>query len=128
MKKSVLRLGFLLIALAAICILNAGCSSKNSDKAPVKYVFKVRDTSQAYDLNTSLNFMVQSIIVRQYDEGKSYFIAPDDETAEAKFVKVRNDIRNNNWDDGFTIADQTYFTLQLIDGKRIIASEIITLK
>lgn len=128
MNRIISRWGFIFLTLIAICILSVSCSSDDDEKAKTQYVFKVRDESTAYAQNSSLNFMVQSILVRHYDQGVAYFQAADDEAATAEFVKVRNDLKTYNWEKEFTLADQTYFTLQLVDGKRVVASEIINLK
>jgi hypothetical protein len=127
MSKTVTRWGFILLTLIAVCTLSMACSS-DDDKTETQYVFKVRDPSAAYRNNYQLSFMVQNIIVRQYDDGVAYFQVADDEAAKARFVKARNDLKQYNWAAEFTLSEGTYFTLQLVDGKRVVASEIINLK
>lgn len=128
MRTWLSRIGIFMFAVLTFVTVAVSCSSDDKDEETPMYVFKIRDASTAFNSNPLLAFTVQSICVRQYDEGVSYFQTSDKDAATAKFRRAVSQINAYDWDSEFTLSAQTYFTLQLVTGNTVVASEIINLK
>ncbi|MDD4759351.1 MAG: hypothetical protein WCR53_01535 [Bacteroidaceae bacterium] len=117
----------LLIATMVFCLSLSSCS-KEEDMATT-YVFKTINVSTAMSSNSAVMYKIQQFLVLQYNEGVQYILT-DEGTAKQKFQKAVTDIQNYEWEkNGFTLQDNTSFTLELIsNGNTVIVSQPIVLK
>lgn len=117
----------LLIATMVFCLSLSSCSKE--DQEATTYVFKTINVSTGLSNNSTVMYKIQQLLVVQYNEGVQYMLT-DEATAKQKFQKAANNIQNYEWEkNGFTLQDNTSFTLELISNdKTVIASQVIVLK
>jgi len=123
----------LFIATMVFCLSLSSCSK---EEEATTYVFKTINVSTALSNNSTVMYKIQQILVLQYNEGVQYMLT-DESTAKQKFQKTVTAIQNYEWEkNGFTLQDNTSFTLELISiigneektVKTVIASQSIVLK
>lgn len=117
----------LLIATMVFCLSLSSCSKE--EEMATTYVFKTINVSTAMSSNSAVMYKIQQFLVLQYNEGVQYILT-DEGTAKQKFQKAVTDIQNYEWEkNGFTLQDNTSFTLELIsNGNTVIVSQPIVLK
>lgn len=117
----------LLIATMAFCLSFSSCSKE--EEMATTYVFKTINVSTALSTNSAVMYKIQQLLVLQYNDGVQYMLT-DESTAKQKFQKAVTAIQNYEWEkNGFTLQDNTSFTLELISNDNtVIVSQPIVLK